>query len=99
MKLYSNRFSRLVFLFCVVLGTLVDKWLKAIGSIHCCVQLQYVPKVEEEWAIARGWQRGDCDPVSRTNFNKIHASRFESVIVGETSGKPNTNNSQITHTS
>ena len=31
-------------------------------------------------------QRGDRDPVSRTNFNKIHASRFESVIVGETSG-------------
>ena len=25
----------------------------------------------------RGWQRGDRDPVSRTNFNKIHASRFE----------------------
>ena len=74
-------------------------WLKAIGSIHCCVQLQYVPKVEKEWAIARGWQRGDCDPVSRTNFNKIHASRFESVIVGEISGKPNTNNSRITHTS
>ena len=34
----------------------------------------------------RGRQRGDRDPVSRTNFNKIHASRFESVIVGETSG-------------
>ena len=25
---------------------------------------------------SRGWQRGDRDPVSRTNFNKIHASRF-----------------------
>ena len=31
--------------------------------------------------------KGGRDPVSRTNFNKIHASRFESVIVGETSGK------------
>ena len=46
-----------------------------------------------EWVIflsigpLGGWQRGDRDPVSRTNFNKIHASRFESVIVGETSGK------------
>ena len=39
--------------------------------------------------IFGGWQRGDRDPVSRTNFNKIHASRFESVIVGETSGKRN----------
>ena len=29
---------------------------------------------------SRGWQTGDRDPVSRTNFNKIHASRFESVI-------------------
>ena len=38
-------------------------------------------------ATQRGWQRGDRDPVSRSNFNKIHASRFESVIVGETSGK------------
>jgi len=37
----------------------------------------------------RGWQRGGHDPVSRTNFNKIHASRFESVIVGETLGKRN----------
>ena len=24
--------------------------------------------------------KGDRDPVSRTNFNEIHASRFESVI-------------------
>ena len=39
--------------------------------------------------INREWLRGDRDPVSRTNFNKIHASRFESVIVGETSGKRN----------
>ena len=39
--------------------------------------------------VKRGWQRGDRDPVSRTNFNKIHASRFESIIVGETSGKRN----------
>ena len=37
--------------------------------------------------VNRGSQRGDRDPVSRTNLNKIHASRFESVIVGETSGK------------
>ena len=35
----------------------------------------------------RGWQREDRDPVSRANFNKIHASRLESVILGETSGK------------
>ena len=42
----------------------------------------------ERWE-ERGWQSGDRDPVSRTNFNKIHASRFESVIVGETSGKRN----------
>ena len=48
----------------------------------------------------RGWQRGDCDLVSRTNFNKIHASRFESVIVGETSGKRNFHDqTQIIHES
>ena len=29
------------------------------------------------YIVYRGWQRGDRDPVSRTNFNKIHASRFE----------------------
>ena len=47
-----------------------------------------------------GWQRGDRDSVSRTNFNKIHASRFESVIVGETSGKRNFHNqTQIIHES
>ena len=40
-------------------------------------------------SAVRGWQRGDHDPVSRTNFNKIHASHSESVIVGETSGKRN----------
>ena len=33
--------------------------------------------------------KGDRDPVSGTNVNKIHASRFESVIAGETSGKRN----------
>ena len=26
-------------------------------------------------SVLRGWQRGGHDPVSRTNFNKIHASR------------------------
>ena len=47
-----------------------------------------------------GLQRGDRDPVSRTNFNKIHASRFESVIVGETSGKRNFHDqTQIIHES
>ena len=45
----------------------------------------------ERW-VERGWQSRDRDPVSRTNFNKIHASRFESVIVGETSGKRNFHN-------
>ena len=50
--------------------------------------------------VMRGWQRGDRDPVSRTNFNKIHASRFESVIVGETSGKRNFHDqTQIIHES
>ena len=50
--------------------------------------------------ITRGWQRGDRDPVSRTNFNKIHASRFESVIVGETSGKRNFHDqTQVIHES
>ena len=43
-----------------------------------------------ETTLSSGWQRGDRDPVSRTNFNKIHAWRFESVIVGETSGKRKT---------
>ena len=48
----------------------------------------------------REWQRGNRDPVSRTNFNKIHASRFESVIVGETSGKRNFHDqTQIIHES
>ena len=43
---------------------------------------------------------GGRDPVSRTNFNKIHASRFESVIVGETSGKRNFHDqTQIIHES
>ena len=41
------------------------------------------------FSVTGGWQRGDRDPVSRTNLNKIHVSRFESVIVGETSGKQN----------
>ena len=51
-------------------------------------------------SFERGWQRGDRDPVSRTNFNKIHASRFESVIVGETSGKRNFHDqTQIIHES
>jgi len=41
---------------------------------------------------------GNRDPVSRTNFNKIHASRFESVIFGETSGKRNFHDqTQIIH--
>ena len=44
-------------------------------------------KVITKLAFQGGWQRGDRDPVSRTNFSKIHASRLESVIVGETSGK------------
>ena len=44
--------------------------------------------------------KGDRDPISRTNFNKIHASRFESVIVGETSGKQNFHDqTQIIHES
>ena len=48
----------------------------------------------------RGWQRGDRDNVSHTNFNKIQASRFESVIVGETSGKRNFHHqTQIIHES
>ena len=43
---------------------------------------------------------GDRDPVSRTIFNKIHASRFESVIVRETSGKRNFHDqAQIIHES
>ena len=93
-------FSRLVFFFFVFYWEHWLIWLKAIASIHCCVQLQYVPNVEEEWAIARGWQRGDRDPGSCTNFNKIHASCFESVIVGETSGKQNFHNqTQIIHES
>ena len=33
--------------------------------------------------------KGGRDPDSRSNLNKIHASRFASVIVGETSGKRN----------
>ena len=53
----------------------------------------------ERHQLERGWQRGDRDPVSRTNFNKIHASRFESVIVGETSGKRNQDQTQIIHES
>ena len=58
-------------------------------------------KVDETVVVIfRGWQRGDRDPVSRTNFNKIHASRFESVIVGETSGKRNFyDQTQIIHES
>ena len=36
MKLYSNGFSRLVFLFCVVLGTLVDK----VESYSMCQKLK-----------------------------------------------------------
>ena len=50
--------------------------------------------------VTGGWQRGYRDPVSRTNFNKIHASRFESVIVGETSWKRNFDDqTQIIHES
>ena len=59
-----------------------------------------VDLLRQESVVTRGWQRGDRDPVSRTNFNKIHASRFESVIVGETSGKRNFHNqTQIIHES
>ena len=29
----------------------------------------------ENTGLGRGWQRGGHDPVSRANFNKIHASR------------------------
>ena len=48
--------------------------------------------------IEEGGKGGDRDPVSRTNFNKIHAARFESVIVGETSGKRNFHDqTQIIH--
>ena len=36
--------------------------------------------IQKKQTVNGGWQRGDRDPVSRTNFNKIHASRFESVI-------------------
>ena len=49
---------------------------------------------------AAKWGGGGRHPVSRTNFNKIHASRFESVIVGETSGKRNFHDqTQIIHES
>ena len=64
---------------------------------HCTDEAQ---KAETVLSVFRGWQRGDRDPVSRTNFNKIHASRFESVIVGETSGKRNFHDqTQIIHES
>ena len=44
--------------------------------------------------------KGGRDPVSRSNFNKIHVSRFESVIFGETSGKRNFHDqTQIIHES
>ena len=60
----------------------------------------FLPFGNEQLSLPRGWQRGDRDPVSRTNFNKIHASRFESVIVGETSGKRNFHDqTQIIHES
>ena len=62
----------------------------------CCSRLLVVLL----FSVIRGWQRGDRDPVSRTNFNKIQASRFESVNVGETSGKRNfRDKTQIIHES
>ena len=65
------------------------------NSRHAFVSIIY-----KLYAVVRGWQRGGRDPVSRTNFNKIHASRFESVIVGETSGKRNFHDqTQIIHES
>ena len=60
-------------MFCLLLFFLLQFLIKLVAFRHL--------------AIYRGWQRGDRDPVSRTNFNKIHASRFELVIVGEPSGK------------
>ena len=65
--------------------------------IMCFFHLTHILQVGDQ---IRGWQRGDRDPVSRTNFNKIHASRFESDIVGETSGKRNFHDkTQIIHES
>ena len=56
--------------------------------------------VRDQRELLGGWQREDRDPVSRTNVNKIHASRFESIIVGETSGKRNFHDqTQIIHES
>ena len=55
-------------------------------AVSSCTNIKPVV-MRLETILGRGWQRGDRDPVSRTNFNEIHASRFESVIVGETSGK------------
>ena len=61
---------------------------RSFGSL--CIKGTEESSLEVDSSVPpRGWQRGDRYPVSRTNFNKIHASRFESVIVGETSGKRN----------
>ena len=54
--------------------------------------------------INREWLRGDRDPVSRTNFNKIHATPFwishcQRNLRETKFSRPNTNNSRITHTS
>ena len=81
-----------------------SKRIKANKQTTCLINKQGLRCYEKETIHHRGWQSGDRDPVSRTSFNKIHSSRFGSVIVGETSGKrnfhdQNTNNSRITHTS
>ena len=39
-----------------------------------------LPELSWPLHLPEGGKRGDRDPVSRTNFNKIHASRFELVI-------------------
>ena len=39
------------------------------------VNVAFCLDVCEKGTENRGWQRGGHDPVSRTNFNKIHASR------------------------
>ena len=46
-------------------------------------------------ALLRGWQRGGHDPVSRTNFNKIHASRTVLTKFHESRNSTNEHQSKL----
>ena len=100
LMLHSLAYVYLVFVLAIIIQLLKWQKLQHVKGKKG-TKTGFYPLLSEVFCSSpRAWQRGVRDPISHTKFNRIQASRFESVIVVETSGKRNFHDqTQIIHES